>query len=30
MPFYESISGIGLKNEKNITIVFDFGTAYTK
>ncbi|KAK4328681.1 hypothetical protein Pmani_000928 [Petrolisthes manimaculis] len=30
MPFYESISGIGLKNEKNITIVLDFGAAYTK
>lgn len=30
MSLYEGLSGIGLINEKNTTVVFDFGTAYTK
>ncbi|XP_045595077.1 actin-related protein 10 [Procambarus clarkii] len=30
MPLYEGLGSIGLINEKNITVVFDFGAAYTK
>lgn len=30
MPLFEGLSTIGLMNEKNTTVIFDFGTAYTK
>ncbi|CAL4067134.1 unnamed protein product [Meganyctiphanes norvegica] len=30
MPLYEGLSGFGLINEKHTTVVFDFGTAFTK
>lgn len=30
MPLYEGLISLGLINEKNTTVVFDFGAAYTK
>lgn len=30
MPLYEGISSLGLFNEKHTTVIFDFGSAYTK
>ncbi|KAG7165279.1 Actin-related protein 10-like [Homarus americanus] len=30
MPLYEGLGGIGLINEKNITVIIDFGSSYTK